>query len=511
MMPWIQVKQANLTLANGQCLFCDVDLTIERQFIAITGPNGAGKSHLLKVLSGEQPLTSGERQSHGKCFYLPQDATNRFTTVSELLGLKEKLVALHRAHQGLASEHDFDLISDDWQLESSWQATLAPLELTLETPFTRLSPGERMRVYIEILQSQPAILLLDEPSNHMDSVNKHWLAEQLKHHKHGVVAVTHDPILLDAADHILHIKQGELTHHSLGFDAFRETLLQTQARQKQQHLANRAAQKALKQAMIAADLQHQRQASKGKAQVRAGSQSKLVTDFKSDRGSKRHAGQTHKIQQAQDRVKKNAVYYREDKQQFHFNSALRAKEKIRLCEAELCFGPEKTVNLFADTTQKLRIIGENGIGKSTLLKTLAGKLELKRGEIQRPTTSVYLDQHCAWLEQGPCVLDIAERLLDTPHQNIITSFASVGLSLDKISGPITSLSGGERMKAAIVLAVQTQDFLLLDEPDNHLDLEAQEELAAMLNQLSCGFILVSHNEYFCSQLSKLEAMRLITL
>ena len=169
------------------------------------------------------------------------------------------------------------------------------------------------------------------------------------------------------------------------------------------------------------------------------------------------------------------------------------------------------MNLFADTTQKLRIIGENGIGKSTLLKTLAGKLELKRGEIQRPTTSVYLDQHCAWLEQGPCVLDIAERLLDTPHQNIITSFASVGLSLDKISGPITSLSGGERMKAAIVLAVQTQDFLLLDEPDNHLDLEAQEELAAMLNQLPCGFILVSHNEYFCSQLSKLEAMRLITL
>ncbi|WP_223229959.1 ATP-binding cassette domain-containing protein [Pseudoalteromonas piscicida] len=138
MMPWIQVKQASLTLANGQCLFCDVDLTIERQFIAVTGPNGAGKSHLLKVLSGEQPLTSGERQSHGKCFYLPQDATNRFTTVSELLGLKEKLVALHRAHQGLASEHDFDLISDDWQLESSWQATLAPLELTLETPLQGL-------------------------------------------------------------------------------------------------------------------------------------------------------------------------------------------------------------------------------------------------------------------------------------------------------------------------------------------------------------------------------------
>lgn len=164
-MPWIQVKQANLTLANGHCLFCDVDLTIERQFIAITGPNGAGKSHLLKALSGEQPLTSGEHQSHGKCFYLPQDATSRFTTVSELLGLEEKRVALHRAHQGLASEHDFELISDDWQLETTWQATLAPLELTLETPFTRLSPGERMRVYIEILQSQPAILLLDEPSN----------------------------------------------------------------------------------------------------------------------------------------------------------------------------------------------------------------------------------------------------------------------------------------------------------------------------------------------------------
>ncbi|NKC20959.1 ATP-binding cassette domain-containing protein [Pseudoalteromonas galatheae] len=509
-MPWIQLKHASLTLANGQCLFCDVDLTIERQFIAITGPNGAGKSHLLKALSGEQPLTSGERQSHGKCFYLPQDATNRFATVSELLGLKEKLAALHRAHQGLASGYDFELISDDWQLESTWQATLAPLELTLETPFTLLSPGAKMRAYIEVLQSQPAILLLDEPSNHMDSNNKHWLAEQLKHHKHGVVAVTHDPILLDAADHILHIKQGELTHHSHGFDAFRETLLQTQARQKQQHLANRAAQKTLKQAMIAADLQHQRQANKGKAQVRAGSQSKLIADFKSDRGSKRHAGQTHKIQKAQDNIKKNTVYYREDKQQFHFNSAFRAKEKLRLCEAELCFGPENTLNLFADTTQKLRVIGENGIGKSTLLKTLAGKLELKRGEIQRPATCIYLDQHCAWLEQGPCVLDIAKRLLDTPHHNIITSFASVGLKLNQISGPISSLSGGERMKSAIVLAVQLQGFLLLDEPDNHLDLEAQEELAAMLNQLPCGFMLVSHNEYFCGQLSKLEAIRLTT-
>ncbi|MCG9759395.1 ATP-binding cassette domain-containing protein [Pseudoalteromonas sp. Isolate6] len=509
-MPWIQLKQASFILANGQCLFCDVDLTIERQFIAITGPNGAGKSHLLKALSGEQPLTSGERQSHGKCFYLPQDATNRFATVSELLGLKEKLAALHRAHQGLASGYDFELISDDWQLESTWQATLAPLELTLETPFTLLSPGAKMRAYIEVLQSQPAILLLDEPSNHMDSNNKHWLAEQLKHHKHGVVAVTHDPILLDAADHILHIKQGELTHHSHGFDAFRETLLQTQARQKQQHLANRAAQKTLKQAMIAADLQHQRQANKGKAQVRAGSQSKLIADFKSDRGSKRHAGQTHKIQKAQDNIKKNTVYYREDKQQFHFNSAFRAKEKLRLCEAELCFGPENTLNLFADTTQKLRVIGENGIGKSTLLKTLAGKLELKRGEIQRPATCIYLDQHCAWLEQGPCVLDIAKRLLDTPHHNIITSFASVGLKLNQISGPISSLSGGERMKSAIVLAVQLQGFLLLDEPDNHLDLEAQEELAAMLNQLPCGFMLVSHNEYFCGQLSKLEAIRLTT-
>ncbi|RRS09796.1 ABC transporter ATP-binding protein [Pseudoalteromonas sp. J010] len=507
-MPWIQLKQASFILANGQCLFCDVDLTIERQFIAITGPNGAGKSHLLKALSGEQPLTSGERQSHGKCFYLPQDATNRFATVSELLGLKEKLAALHRAHQGLASEQDFDLIADDWQLESTWQATLAPLELTLETPFTKLSPGKRMRVYIEVLQSQPAILLLDEPSNHMDSNNKHWLAEQLKSHKHGVVVVTHDPILLDAADHILHLKQGELTHHSHGFDAFREALLQTQARQKQQHLANRAEQKALKQALIAADLQYQRQANKGKAQVRAGSQSKLIADFKSDRGSKRLAGQTHKIQQAQDRVKESAVYYREDKQQFHFNTTTRAKEKIRLCEAELCFGPEKTLNLFADTTQKLRVTGDNGIGKSTLLKTLAGKLELKRGEIQRPTTCIYLDQHCAWLEQGNSILDIAVRLLDTPHHNIITSFASVGLKLDKISSPVMKLSGGEKMKAAIVLVVQLQGFLLLDEPDNHLDLEAQQELATMLNQLPCGFVLVSHNEHFCSQLTNIKALPL---
>ncbi|MEJ6472691.1 ATP-binding cassette domain-containing protein [Pseudoalteromonas piscicida] len=508
-MPRIQLTHAGLTLANGQPLFSGVDLTIEQQFIAITGPNGAGKSHLLKVLSGTQPLTTGERHAQGPLFYLPQDAGSRFKTIAEMLGLSEKLAALYRVQQGVASEADFVLIDDDWLLESRWQAQLSPLSLTLATPFTAQSPGERMRAYLQVLLSQPAILLVDEPSNHMDHHNRLWLAKQLKAHHPGAVVVTHDPVLLEAADHIVHLKRTELSHHSLGFDAFREVLAQQQAQQKQQHLINRAEQKALKQALVSASMQHQRQESKGKAQVRSGSQSKLVADFKSDRGARRLANQAKKLLQAQENTKQNAVYYKEEKCQFHFTPSNLNKEKITLCDAILAFAQPQPLNLSTDTTQRIRVIGKNGAGKSTLLKTIAGKLSLQQGNIQRPSTCIYLDQHCSWFNPNDTLIEIAERLLHKPKNEIMTSFASIGIRASQVTLPIAQLSGGEKMKAAIVIAIQLQGFLLLDEPDNHLDLETQQELATLLNQLPSGFMLVSHNAFFCAQLNNIKALRLL--
>ena len=509
-MPRIQLKDAGIMLADGRPLFQHLDVNLTQQFIAITGPNGAGKSHLLAAMAKQTPLTSGHQQIQGQYYYLPQDAAHRFNSIAAMLGVEQKLNALQRAQCGQADPHDFAIIADDWQLEQRWQAQLQPQQLQLATPFTDKSPGQRMQSFIAALLSEPAILLLDEPSNHMDSKHRHWLATQLQQHSAGVAIVSHDPVLLDAADHILYLEDGAIQHHSLGFTALQQSLAQQQRKLQQHHQAQKAQSRALQQALHKAQAQQQRQQSKGKQKVRAGSQSKLEADFKADRNAKRLAQQSHKLQQSQQQLKQDSQYYNDKQQRFYFNQATQSRAVIELADAQLPYVQQPPLNVRFTTAHRLRLLGDNGTGKSVLLKTLAGQLDIVHGRIACPTEMIYLDQHCSWLSDECSLLDAACRRLDKPQHEIITAFASVGITVNQVSQPIAQLSGGEKVKAAIIIAIQLEGYLLLDEPDNHLDINAQLELAAVLNQIPNGFMLVSHNDYFCQQLEEVRTMTLTT-
>ncbi|WP_440056317.1 ATP-binding cassette domain-containing protein (plasmid) [Pseudoalteromonas sp. T1lg65] len=503
-MPSINLKNLCYQLPSGRVLLEDVTQSISGTYSVLTGPNGSGKSHLLELIARRLSPLSGTVHYSSNVFYLPQNAVAEFNTLAEMLGLCAQLAALKRAQAGGASVQDIELINDQWLLEQEWQTRLAPMGVCLETPFTDYSPGEKMRVFLEVLFSHSWFLLLDEPSNHLDQSNRNWLTEQLRQYQHGALVVTHDAKIIDNAQQILHLESSKLRCFGPGLQLYRDTLSSEAERLISQHQQQKQQLKTLKVAVQEAKQKHQQQNAKGAANVRSGSQSKMLGDFKAQRVSRRLSQQTRLLSREVETLKKQSVFVNtKQENRFYFAEYALEREKIGMHQAVLHQGISSSLSFLLTTTQKLRVTGDNGSGKSTLLRTLAGEYDVKEGVVYRPKQPFYVDQYCSCLPKHKPLIEYAKTRLNKPEAELRTCFANVGLNRLHVESQIKLLSGGEKVKAAIVIAAMSGSFMLLDEPDNHLDLNSQEDVAALLNKLPNGFVLVSHNEYFCGRLSNI--------
>lgn len=483
----------------------------ERDRIAIVGKNGAGKSTLLKIMAGELSYDEGEifKQKDLSIGYLPQHtALESVKTIwEEMLDVFETL--RNQEKQLRQIEHDmahashlspseykqllqtYDQLQQSFEKEGGYryEADIKTVLTGLNFPdpniyIHELSGGQKTRLALgKLLLQKPDILILDEPTNHLDIETLTWLENYLQNYPGAIVIVSHDRYFLDKTVSIVY----EISRHKSKkyFGTYSDFLEQRQEEYERQ-LKEYEKQQTDIQKMEAFI---QRNIARASTTKRAQSRRKQLEKMER---IERPLGQ-------------------EPAANFSFQIKKRSGNDV-LKVKELSFRYEDTEEpLFSNITfqvnrgERVALVGPNGVGKTTLLKILIGKLTQETGHVQLGTNVEigYYDQEQTELSSHKTVLnELWDDYPTTPEQEIRTILGRFLFSGDDVLKPVYSLSGGEKARLALAkLMMQQANLLILDEPTNHLDLDSKEVLEAALQDFPGTIIFVSHDRYFINKIT----------
>lgn len=467
--------------------------------VGLIGRNGAGKSTLMKALIGEIEPDDGEisKPSRAKIGYIAQEAPSGSMTPEEvvLASATERAALLAE----LETCTDMDRMGDVHERLLAIDAYSAPARAAKilnglgfddemqQRPVDSFSGGWKMRIALgALLFSEPDILLLDEPSNHLDLEATLWLENFLKSYPATLVVISHERDLLNkVVDHILHLQGGQLTLYPGGYDAF----------EKQR--AERAAQ--LAAAKASQDAQRAR-----------------LQDYVA-----RNSARASTAKQAQSRAKMLAkmqpiaAMMEDPTLSFDFPDPAEMKSPmITIEQAAVGYGEAppilKRLNFRIEADDRIALLGRNGNGKTTLARLLASQLTPAEGAINAPgklKVGYFTQYQVEELAGEDTPLDLMNRAMEGASQGAIRAqLGRFGFSGPRAQQRVDKLSGGERARLALALITRDAPHLLiLDEPTNHLDVDAREALIQALNSYSGAVILISHDRHMV----ELTADRLI--
>lgn len=523
-MPAITISNLSYHLDNGTTLFNNLSVTLTEHRTGLVGCNGAGKSILASLLTKDILPTQGEVMVSGEVTIYRQtsfDLLHGSTTIAEFLGVNRVLEALEHIELGSCELKWFELVGERWQLRSELENQLITLGLPNDPhrPCALLSGGQLARLQLwQLFQSNADLLILDEPSNHLDNAAKQWLIEEMKVFPNQILLISHDRVLLREMQHIWELSQfggqqsRELKHYGGSYDEYIiQKNLESQAIEKQLNHINKE-QKLLKRQVQINKEKADRRAVKGKQIRKQGGMPKIQLNTMRNNAtasaSSRSKNEANRSQLLAD--KSQSLQIKQERlrpQKIALQSAESTKGKIlSLQQVVLPFGHETPINFTLSANDKVHIQGNNGCGKSTLLKVLLGEFKPKSGEVRVNISSpceslknVYLDQHFGLLESNVSMLGNMQHFCQgLAESDARTLLAGIGFRRDDVHRKVTQLSGGEKMKLAMLVVSHQphQPLLLLDEPDNHLDLVSKTLLANALYDYQGAFILVSHDEEF---------------
>ncbi|MBI1949556.1 MAG: ABC-F family ATP-binding cassette domain-containing protein [Deltaproteobacteria bacterium] len=501
----------NVSKSYGkQILFMETSATVNRgEKVGLVGPNGAGKSTIFRLITGEEETDGGnvvvERgvtigyfsqdtgEMKGKTVLAASlDGAGQVSDLmAELKSLEAALADPERADEMEALIERFGEVQGrfdslgGYALEGRAREILAGLGFdpdVVDDDVGKLSGGWKMRVALaRILVMRPDLLLLDEPSNHLDIESIIWLEEFLKAYEGALVMTTHDRELMNRiVKKIIEIDGGELTTFSGNYDFYEE----------QRRIRDREAQ-----------AQFDRQ------QGMLKKENEFIARFKA-RAS--HAAQVQSRIKKLDKIEKLEPPRRRKAQTFDFKVPPRAGDEIvKLADVAKGWGKKRVYDhfdLLVRRKERWCVMGENGAGKSTLLKMVAGAAEPDHGTVTLgPSVKMgYFAQHAMdVLDASRTVYQTLEAAFPLATVGTLRALAGCfGFPGDDVEKPCSVLSGGE--KARLVLALMLFDppnFLVLDEPTNHLDMATKEMLVAALAQFEGAMLFVSHDRSFLAALS----------
>ncbi|TCT39873.1 ABC-F family ATP-binding cassette domain-containing protein [Martelella mediterranea] len=508
------LKDVSYVLPDNRTLFSGLHEQFDTRPTGLVGRNGIGKTVLARILSGVLQPTSGQCQCSGSVHYLAQQVVPPDgSTVAGLAGIKPTLDAIDRIEAGSIAPEAFDAVGNRWDIQEQLCNALERNKLghlKADTPAGVLSGGEAIRVsLIGAMLSDADFLVLDEPSNHLDQPNRQAIIEQLQCWPRGLIVVSHDRQLLETMERIIELSSRGLHSYGGNYSFYAEA----KAHERQTAIENLSARKLERQrqeqAMRKQRMRQERRQARGNRQGKEANQTKILLDRQKER-SETSSGAMHR-KQAASRAQLNqsvidaAKEVEEELPIVLHKVPVRQAAKRRVAEMNAVklphiSGATSTISLLLGGQQRIGVVGPNGCGKSTLLRVLVGRVTPLAGEFHVTSSSAYLDQRLENLEPDKTVLEQLQSANSTAAEgDLRMRLAQLGIDAQKIAIPSGSLSGGERLKAAlacILYAASPPELLLLDEPSNHLDLPSLEALEVMLRGYQGTLIVVSHDASF---------------
>jgi ATP-binding cassette subfamily F protein 3 len=456
--------------------------------VGLIGRNGAGKSTLMKVLVGQLEPDEGsiERPRRTRLGYIAQEAPSGAISPFDavLSADAERTRLLDEANHctdpdRLGDIHERLLAIDAYTAPSRAAIILTGLgfdEAMLAQPLDSFSGGWKMRVALAaLLFSAPDILLLDEPSNHLDLESTLWLENFLKAYPGTLILISHERDLLNnVVDTILHLQGGKLTLYPGGYDAF-ETQRAQRAAQLAAAKASQDAQRARLQDYVA------RNSARASTAKQAQSRAKMLA-----------------------KMQPIAALMEDPSLSFDFpNPEEMRPPLITLDLAAVGYGGEpilRRLNLRIDPGDRIALLGRNGNGKTTLARLLAAQLIPVEGEMQasgRMRVGYFTQYQVEELASHDTPLELMTRAMKgmTPFA-VRSQLGRFGFSGNRSTTKVVQLSGGERARLALALITrEAPHLLILDEPTNHLDVDSRETLIQALNEFEGAVILISHDRH----------------
>ncbi|MBV6814370.1 ABC-F family ATP-binding cassette domain-containing protein [Xanthomonas campestris pv. passiflorae] len=516
--PSLTLEGVAYALPDGSPLFSDLNIHIDQRATGLVGRNGVGKSVLARLLAGELLPSAGRCVRSGSVHYLPQRVSVvPGQRIADLAGVAPLLDALDRIAAGSVAPADFECVGERWTAHAHFAAELERQGLggrDPHAPAAQLSGGEAMRVALAgAFMSQPDVLILDEPGNHLDGPQRRRLMDQLLAWRGGLLVISHDRGLLEAMQRIL-----ELSGQGLRSYGGNYTFYAQQRASEQQAasdlLAQRKHARARGEQVLRAQLQRQQQRqARGARTAGQANQAAILLGGQRQR-SEVSAGRLQQQGRAEQARLREAVVQAAAQVQVDPAIAvlaptlpantLRRLATLRQVEVAHARLGGRRVDLLLQGRPRIGLVGPNGSGKSTLLQLLAGRLQPSAGHCRVHVPVAYLDQDLALLDPArSAVAQLQEANPAAPAHVQRLRLALLGLDQARADLPCGQLSGGQRLKAALACALyraRPAQLLLLDEPTNHLDLASVEAIEALLRRHQGALVVASHDAAFLQRL-----------
>ena len=555
----ISIQQINYIHPDKEVLFSDLNFAISKgQKLGLVGNNGCGKSTLLQIIAGQLSPSSGVIVRPDDLYYIPQHFGQYDSlTIAQALQIERKQQALHAILSGDASNENFVILDDDWNIE---ERSIAALDLwglgqfTLSYPMNLLSGGEKTRVFLAGMDiHHPSVVLMDEPTNHLDSSGRQRLYDWVEKCRSTLLVVSHDRTLLNLLPEICELEKHQINYYGGNYEFYKEqkTLMQEalQQRIEEKEKALRIARKVARETVERRDKQNVRGE---KNNIKKGVPRIVLNALqgKSEKSTSKlnstHQEKAEKLTSERNQLRsslsptatlktdfnssslhtgKILVTAKEINFGYHpnsINSHIQMNNEANLADTGNHSSPDSNdiqdnsdfkqqlwqtpISFQLKSGDRLRIEGANGSGKTTLLKLITGQLQPQEGNLTRMEfTYVYLNQEYSIIDDRNSILEQAyafnnRNLPEHEIKIILNRYLFPASEWDK---SCRKLSGGEKMRLAfccLMISNNTPDMFILDEPTNNLDIQSIEIITATIKNYTGTVIAISHDDYFIQEI-----------
>lgn len=516
---------------NKDLLFHNITLSIHaHEKIALIGNNGTGKSTLLQIINKELLPHSGAILGHANIYRVPQ-LYHRYDTmtIAQALGIDQKIKALTNIQHGSVYEEDFEIIGDDWLIEERYYQCINKWQLGKIPPYTEmknLSGGQKTKIFLAGIELfDPALILMDEPTNHLDYNSRQQLYDLIQQTTKTLLIVSHDRTLLNLLTKTIEVTSEGLISYAGNYDYY--VAQKTMERDALNHDLQDA-QKELRKAKQKERESHERQnkldARGQKKQEKAGVSRIMMNTLRNkaeNSSSKLKSVHEDKTANLKDNINSIQSHIKAiEKIRFDFTNSnlhngkvLVEMEKVNIMVNEKLLW-KNDVSLKIRSGERLLIQGNNGSGKTSLIKIILGSLQASKGVCHTLFHNIaYIDQDYTILRQQDTIAAFAQRYntSNLTLSEINTRLKHFLFQPQDWTKKVEVLSGGERLRlllCCLTLQQYPPDMLILDEPTNNLDLENIAILTHAIQSYKGTLLIISHDKTFVDEIQLNDTLEL---